>query len=247
MLSKRATERLTGFLLGASVFLMLAHIVVDVALGHGRASTFLVLLYGFPTALAGPALYITLRRHEPTLAMFSGFCFAGHGLLIVLTAVILLVGLQFPAEFALYGAESSSLAGIASPLELTMDKIGKSAYAFLGLGLSLVGLLILMSRALQRWIGWLGFAVGISGFLMCLAALADIFARDKTEVLVGVAILANLVFMLILGFRFVLRDTQGERATLPILERAGSKRPRNEPEGPFQRFQEYARSLLRCL
>ncbi len=111
MLSNRATERLTGILLGASVFLMLAHIVADVLLGHGLVSTFLILLYGFPAGLAGSAFYITFRRHDPTLAMFSGFCFAGHGLLIILTAVILLVGLQFPEEFALFGAEPAALPG----------------------------------------------------------------------------------------------------------------------------------------
>lgn len=200
-----------GIMLGASVLLMLAHIVADVALGHGRVSVVLILLYGFPAGFAGPALYITFYRHEPTLAMFGGFCFAGHGLLVVLTAVILLVGLRLPEEFALFGAEPSSLPGIAGSLELTMDKIGKSAYAFLGLGLGLVGLLILSSGALQRWIGWLGFAVGISGFSACLAGLADIFVRGTTEIVVGIAILANLVFMLILGLRFVLRDVQHVR------------------------------------
>ena len=109
MLSKRGTERLTGIMLGASVFLMFAHIAADVADGHGRVSVALILLYGFPSGLAGSALYITLRRHDPTLAMFSGFCFAGHGLLMVLTAVILLVGLRFPEEFALYGADDGSV------------------------------------------------------------------------------------------------------------------------------------------
>lgn len=208
MFSKRGTERLTGIMLGMSVFLMLAHIVADVALGHGRVSVVLILLYGFPASLAGSALYITFHRHDPTLAMFGGFCFAGHGLLVVLTAAVLLVGLRFPEEFALFGAEPDSITGIASSLELTMDKIGKSAFVFLGLGVNLVGVLILMSGALPRWIGWLGFAVGISGFLISLAGLTDIFVRGTTELMMGIYILAGLVFMLILGLRLVCCEIQ---------------------------------------
>jgi hypothetical protein len=206
MLSKRGTERLTGIMLGVSVFLMLAHIAADAALGHGRVSVVLILLYGFPVGLAGSALYNTFRRHDPTLAMFSGFCFAGHGLLMVLTAVVLLVGLRFPEEFALYGAEPSSLTGTASSLELTMDKIGKTAFAFLSLGLNLIGLLILMSGALRRWTGWSAIAVGISGFVVSLAGLTDIFVRDTTELMVGITTLASLVLMLILGLRLAFRE-----------------------------------------
>jgi hypothetical protein len=190
---------------------MLAHVAADVALGHGRASVVLILLYGFPVGLAGSALYITFRRYDPTLAMFSGFCFAGHGLLMVLTAVLLLVGLRFPEEFALYGAEPNSLTGMASSLELTMDKIGKTAFAFLGLGLNLFGLLILMSGALPRWIGWLGFSVGISGFVVSLAGLTDLFVRATTELMVGITTLASLVFMLILGLCLAFREIQEAR------------------------------------
>ena len=199
MLSKQRTERLTGIMLCVSVFLMLAHIAADVALGHGRVSVLFILLYGFPVSLAGAALFITFRRYDPTVAMFTGFCFAGHGLFMVLTAVVLLVGLRFPEEFALYGAEPSSLTGMASSPELTMDKIGKTAFAFLGLGLNLFGLLILVSGALPRWIGWLGFTVGISGFAVSLAGLTDIFVRGATELMVGITTIASLVFMLILG------------------------------------------------
>lgn len=208
MYSKRATEQISGILLEASVFLMLAHIVADVALGHGRVSVVLFLLYGFPASLAGSAIYIAFRRHDPVLAMFSGSCFAGHGLLIVLTAAVLLVGYRFPEEFVLFGAAPSSPAGIASSLELAMDKIGKSAFAFLGLGLNLVGLLILLTGALPRWIGWLGFAAGLSGFLTSLAGLTDIFARITTDILTGVSSLAGLAFMLILGLRLILREMQ---------------------------------------
>jgi len=205
--SERGAEQLTGILLGASVFLMLAHIAADVTLGYGRISTILILLYGIPAGLAGSALYITFRRRHRALAMFGGLLFAGHGLLIVLTAVFLLAGLQFPESFALYGAEPQSPSGAASLLELTMDKTGKAAYALLGLGLSLVGVVILLNRAAPRWIGWMGLAVGTAGFFASLAGLTDILDRRTTELVMGVPILLGLAFMAILGLRLVQRKS----------------------------------------
>ncbi len=212
MLHNQAVDRLTGIMLIASVLVMFAHVAADVALGHGRASAFFVLLYGFPVGLAGAAVYSTFRRQDPAIAMLSGFCLSGHGLLAVLTGVLLMVGVQFPAEFALFGAEPGSPTGMASSLEMTMDKVGKSAYAFLGLGLGLVGLLILATRALPRWIGWFGLAAGTAGFLACLAGLGDLFTRSTMEAVVGIAILSNLVFMAILGVRLVSSQVREARA-----------------------------------
>lgn len=116
IVSERSTERLAGILLVSSFFLFLGHVVADSTLGHGRASIVFFLLYGFPVSLTGLALYMTFRKHDPILAMFGGFGFASHGLFVVLTAAVLLVGLRFPQEFALFGAESGPVAGIASSL-----------------------------------------------------------------------------------------------------------------------------------
>ena len=166
------------------------------------------LLYGFPVSLAGLALYMTFRKHDPTLAMFGGFGFASHGLFVVLTAAVLLVGLRFPQEFAFFGAESGPVAGIASSLELTMDKIGKSAFVFLGLGLLPVGVLILRTGAVARWIGWLGSAAGILAFFGFLAGLAGILEDRAIEVVIPSVMLPSFAFMLILGFRLISREVR---------------------------------------
>ena len=205
-LSKRSTERLAGFLLVSSFFLFLGHVVTDSTLGHGRASVVSFLLYGFPVSLAGLALYMTFRKHYPTLAMFGGFGFASHGLFVVLTAAVLLAGLRFPQEFATFGAESGPVAGIASSLELTMDKIGKSAFVFLGLGLLPVGVLILRTGAVARWIGWLGSAAGVLGFFGSLAGLAGILVGRASVVVIAIALIPTFAFMLILGLRLVSRE-----------------------------------------
>lgn len=212
IVSKLSTERLAGILLVSSFFLFLGHVVADSTLGHGRASIVFFLLYGFPVSLTGLALYMTFRKHDPILAMFGGFGFASHGLFVVLTAAVLLVGLRFPQEFALFGAESGPVAGIASSLELTMDKIGKSAFVFLGLGLLPVGMLILRTGAVARWIGWLGSAAGVMGFFGSLAGLAGILGGRDSEVVIAIAMIPTFAFMLILGLRLVSREVRGEIA-----------------------------------
>lgn len=208
MLSKRTIERLAGMLLVSSFFLFVGHIVTDAALGTGRASVVLFLMYGFPVSLAGLALYTTFRKHDPVLAMFSGFGFVSHGLFVVLAANLLLVGLRLPQEFATFGADSSPLTGIASPLELTMDKIGKSAFVFLGLGLLSVGVLIQMTRAVGRSIGLLGSAAGILAFFGFLAVLAGILEGHAIEVVIPSAMLPSFAFMLILGVRLISREVR---------------------------------------
>ncbi len=212
MVSKRSTERLAGILLVSSFFLFLGHVVTDETLGHGRASVVFFLLYGFPVSLTGLALYMTFRKHDPTLAMFGGFGFASHGLFVVLTAAVLLAGLRFPQEFAIFGAEGGPVAGIASSLEMTMDKIGKSAFVFLGLGLLPVGVLILRTGAVARWIGGLGSAAGGLGFFGFLAGLAGILVGRAAEVVIPIAMLPSFAFMLILGLRLISREVRGETA-----------------------------------
>ncbi|MDH3689461.1 MAG: DUF4386 domain-containing protein [Gammaproteobacteria bacterium] len=212
----------------SSFFLFLGHVVTDSTLGHGRASVVFFLLYGFPVSLAGLALYMTFRKHDPTLAMFGGFGFASHGLFVVLTATLLLVGLRFPQEFATFGAESGPVAGIASSLELTMDKIGKSAFVFLGLGLLPVGVLILRTGAVARWIGWLGSAAGVLEFFGFLAGLAGILVGRAAEVVIPIAMLPSFAFMLILGFRLISREVGGrDRGTLHGAERLVAIRGRS--------------------
>lgn len=212
MLSKRSTERLAGILIVSSFLLFLGHVVADSALGHGRASMVFFLLYGFPVSFTGLALYMTFRKHDPTLAMFGGFGFAFHGLFVVLTSAVLLAGLRFPQEFAIFGAESGSVAGIASSLELTMDKIGKSAFVYLGLGLLLVGVLILRTGAVARWIGWLGSAAGVLGFFGSLAGLTGILGGRDSEVAMAITVIPTFAFMLILGLRLISREVRGETA-----------------------------------
>ena len=211
MLSKRGIERLAGTLLVVSFFLFLGHVVTLLTLGPGRITIVFVLLYGFPVSLAGLALYMTLRTHDPTLALFGAFGFASHGLFVVLTAALLLAGLRFPQEFATFGAETSSVVGAASALELSMDKIRTSAFVFLGLGLLPLGVLISWSGAVARWIGWLGFVAGVLGFFGMLARLAGISVGLPAG-MTRITALTAFAFMLILGLRLIARETREETA-----------------------------------
>ena len=212
MLTKRSIERLAGILLVSSFFLFLVHVVTDSTLGTGRASVVLFLLYGFPMSFSGLALYMTFRKHDPTLAMFGGFGFASHGLFVVLTAAVLMVGLRFPQEFATFGAESGPVAGIASSLEMAMDKIGKSAFVYLSLGLLPLGVLILRTEAVARWIGWLGSAAGVLGFFGWLAGLIGILDDRAFEAVIPIVMITTFPFILILGIRLISREVREEIA-----------------------------------
>lgn len=205
MFSKRGIERLAGGLLVVSLTLFLGHIVTLLTLGTGLTTIVFVLFYGFPVSLAGLALYMIFRVHDPILALFSAFGFVSHGLFVVLAAALLLAGLEFPQEFATFGGGgASSVAGAASALELSMDKIRTSAFVFLGLGVLPLGVLIARSGAVARWVGWLGLVAGFLGFFGLLAGLAGILGGLLSP---AVAAMIAFAFMLTLGVRLIARET----------------------------------------
>ncbi len=227
MLSTHATQRLAGALLIASVLLFLGHVVTLLGLGPGRTTIVFVLVYGFPIGLAGLALYSTFRGVEPTLAAFGAFGLAAHSLFVVLTAALLLAGLRFPDQFATFGAAAMPGMGVASVLELTMDKIRTSAFVFLGLGLLPVGLLIARSGSLARWVGWLGVVAGAVAFVSMLAHLSGASVGPLVGILTQVTALAVFGFMVVLGVQLLVgRMEPGRAAEQPAgVGLAASRRP----------------------
>ena len=213
MFSKRGIERLAGALLVASFVAFLGHVATLLILGAGRTTILFVLVYGVLVILSAMTLYQTFRPHEPTLALFGAFGLTAHGLFIVLTCILLLAGMDFPAEFAMtFGAKTDSVVGAASVREATMDKTRTSAFVFLGLGVVPLGVLIAWSGAVARWVGWLGVAGGIPGSLGLLAGLFKVDLGRPTSILIEIALLAMLVFMLVLGIRLLVRETRAATA-----------------------------------
>ena len=216
MFSTRRIERLAGALLVAGFVAFLGHVVTLLTLGAGLTTIRFVLIYGFLVILSAMALYLAFHPHERTLALFSAFGFAAHGLFIVLTSILLLAGFEFPEEFAVtFGAKTDSVVGAASALEATMDKIRTSAFIFLGLGVAPLGVLIAWSGAVARWLGWLGAVSGGLGFFGVLASLFD--------VVVGRLMFMSIIFLmfgfiLILGVRLLVRETREATAGLSSKE-----------------------------
>ncbi len=206
MFSKRSIERLAGTLLMASFVTFLGHVVTLLTLGAGLTTIRFVLIYGFLVILSAMALHQAFRPHERTLALFSAFGFAVHGLFIVLTSILLLAGFEFPEEFAAtFGAKTDSVVRVASALEATMDKIRTSAFIFLGLGVAPLGALIAWSGAVVRWLGWLGAVSGVLGFFGVLASLFDVVVGR----LMFMSIIFSMFgFILILGVRLLVRETR---------------------------------------
>ena len=67
-----------------------------------------------------------------------------------------------------------------------------------------LGALIAWSGAVARWLGWLGVVSGIVGFLVLLAKLFDVVVGAPFMLM----ILAEYVFILILGVRLLVRETR---------------------------------------
>ncbi len=210
MFSTRSIERLAGAFLVASFVVFVGVFITVFILGAASTTILLVLVYGLLITLSAIPLYLTFRQHEQTLALFSSVGLVAHGLFIVLACALILAQLEFAQEFAVgSGAEADTGVAATSALEVMTKKIRYSAVLFLGLALVPLGALIAWSGAVARWLGWLGVVSGILGFLVLLAKLFDVVVGAPSMLM----ILAEYVFILILGVRLLVRETREATAT----------------------------------
>ncbi len=201
MLSMRHVERLTGVLLLVGVVSFLTHFVTFSVLRNDVATIALILVYGVFVLLSAVGMYLTFRPHEPTLSLFGALGFAVHGLFIVLIGAILLAGLRLPEEFpTTFGNDDGAM---VAALELATAKIRTSAFVISSIGLLALGILILWSAAVPRWMGWMAATGGVVGFPSMLAALIGVDPLGVNSIVMIIAFLTGLAFMLALGTRLV--------------------------------------------
>lgn len=201
MNSERNTARLAGILLVTSFILFLFHIVVDMTQGVEAPSIFSHCLYGLVVSAAGLALYLVFREHDPILPTFVGFWFAAAGLFLLLQGNMVFSGLVFSEDFSFIPTVTSPVP--LSSLEIAANKIGRSGYICQGLGVLTLGVLLLRTGAIARWIGWLGCAAGVLALLFGLLGMAGLL--DDTASAIGFLLLGpvHFVFILALGFRLI--------------------------------------------
>ena len=208
MLTNRNVERLAGGLLASGVVVFMSHLVTFFVLDAKSVTILLVLVYGLMIFLSAAAIYMTFGRHDRTLALFSATGFAAHGMLIVIACSLILTYFQLGDEFPVAaGAERGPAAAAKSAIELTMDMIRTSAFIFMGLGLIPLGLLIVWSGVVARWVGWLGLGCGILGCFGLLAALFG-FVGGFDSIMFGISFVSSFAFLAILGVRLLVRETR---------------------------------------
>ncbi len=203
MFSNRRLERLAGALLVAGFAAFLGHLVVLVTLRALSPTILLVLAYGLLMLLSAVALYLAFRPHEEALALFSASGLAAHGLFVVLACALILAHTEFAQKFSAT-SQTDAVAAPAAALELAMNKIRSSAFAFLGVGFFPLGALVLRGGAIARWVGWLGIVSGLLGFLGSLAGLFEAFGAGNRVMLAS--IVPSFGFMLVIGIQLLLRQ-----------------------------------------
>ena len=209
MSSERRTERLAGMLLLLSFFLYLIHIVTAFTQGIELPTMFFYLLYGFSFSAAGVALYMVFREHDPVLSLFAGFWLVAHSLFAILEVDVIQAGLVFPEDFSFIPEETSPTA--VSSIEVAMDKIGRSAYVFQGLGLLSVAVLAMRTGVVVPLVGWFGIAGGAMALLGGLVSLAGLVTYEAASRVFPFIALVTFLFILILGFKLYSRSLKPDR------------------------------------
>ena len=95
-----------------------------------------------------------------------------------------------------------------------MDRIRTTAFIFLGLSLMPLGILIVRSGAVARWMGWLGLVGGVLVFVGLLAQIFKVIGGIPASIVSMTALLCAFGFIIILGIRLMMRETREATAGL---------------------------------
>jgi hypothetical protein len=192
---------------------------VDAAGRPFFAGAWLLILMGFLALVALVGFYDALREAGPVMILAPVLAVVALTLVTVSHLIPIAMAYQLvPAYTDADPAGQAALAATADTLAATA-LVTNAAGNFLGWGVvtPLYAVAILTTRALPRWIGWLGLAVGL------LAGWLGLFS-PASEVIAGISSLGFIgffVFMLSMGVALLRR-----RPTVEGLTEASAQRPR---------------------
>jgi len=175
------------------------------------AGAWLVILMGFLGIVALVGFYDTLRLAGPVMILAPILGAVGLTLVTVSHLIPIAMGYAIvpayisadPAGKATLGATADTLAAIAL--------VSNAAGNFLNFGVvvPLYAVAILTTRALPRWIGWLGLLVGaLAAWLGLLSPASSVISAVSS-----VGFIVFFVFMLSMGIALLRRRSRVDEAT----------------------------------
>lgn len=177
---------------------------VDAAGGAFFTGAWLIILMGYLGMVALVGFYDVLRHAGPWLLLAPILGIAGLVLVTLSHLVPIAMGYELvPAYGGADPAAQGTLAVMADTLAATA-LVTNGAGNFLGWGIAtpLFAIAILTTRALPRWIGWLGLLVGVLAGWLGLAAPAS----DVIEAISSLGFIGFFVFLLSMGISMLRRD-----------------------------------------
>jgi hypothetical protein len=184
---------------------------VDAAGGLFFAGAGLVILMGYLGIVALVGFYDALRLAGPVMILAPILGAVGLTLVTVSHLIPIAMGYELvPAYLAADSAGQATLAAIADTFT-AIALVTNSAGNFLGWGVvvPLYAVAILTTRALPRWIGWLGLLVGaLAGWLGLLSPASSVIASIS-----NIGFLGFFVFMLSMGIALLRRRSKVDEAT----------------------------------
>ena len=221
MFSKRAMERICGMLFLVVLVTVFVSGATDIYVSPERSEIGAVLeriansqgqyLTSLSLGILGALLMIPLAgilyqvfsTHGRSLALVAAFALVGTGLMSLTSLMLKFALVSLSQDLAGTGsADAGLIVPIARALAFANDIIGFYAViTLLGMTMAALGILLIQSRALPRWLGWLA---AMGGVLMILDWLD----------LIGVAVLGMIGFLffllslLVIGIWLVLRGTR---------------------------------------
>ena len=186
---------------------------VDRAGGLFFVGVWLVILMGFLGIVALVGFYDTLRLAGPVMILAPVLGAVGLTLVTVSHLIPIAMGYELvPAYLAADPGGQATLAATADTFA-AIALVTNAAGNFLNFGVvvPLYAVAILTTRALPRWIGWLGLLVGVlAGWLGLLSPASSLVASTS-----NIGFIGFFVFMLSMGIALLRRRSKVDPATQP--------------------------------
>jgi hypothetical protein len=186
-------------------------VAVDGAGGLFFVGAWLVILMGFLGIVALVGFYDTLRLAGPVMILAPILGAVGLTLVTISHLIPIAMGYELvPAYVAADPAGQATLAATADTFA-AIALVTNAAGNFLGWGVvvPLYAVAILTTRALPRWIGWLGLLVGaLAGWLGLLSPASSVIAN-----IASIGFIGFFVFMLSMGVALLRRRSKVDGVT----------------------------------